>query len=334
MSDTLFADVSEYQTYVNDAYPYHFISIRSNDGTYRDRKFSKNYAWCKKAADSGHIAGFLVYCVYRPNWRDVLANLKAQIGPNPHPKLAVMIDVESWGGQITGNQSAGINALREAIIKWLGGNRSRVIGYGNLGDLNGLWRTKGDAKVVVASYGSNPSYPNKIAHQYADNGACAPFGRCDMNSADGYAPAALASALGLVKTVVKPPVVTPPKPVVTPPAVKNRTYKVVANDTITKIASQYGVTPDQLVKLNRFLHVGQTVYIDQWAPVAKPAPAPAPAKPAVPTTYKVVSGDSLSGIASKLNAKYKLGLTWQKLAQLNHISNANQIKVGQTLKLR
>ena len=48
---------------------------------------------------------------------------------------------------------------------------------------------------------------------------------------------------------------------------------------------------------------------------------------AKPKTYKVKSGDTLSGIA----AKYKT--TVKKLQQLNNISNPNLIKVGQTITL-
>ena len=75
-------------------------------------------------------------------------------------------------------------------------------------------------------------------------------------------------------------------------------------------------------------------------PVAKPAAKPAlkstkpvtkaPQKPsnAPKTAHKVVSGDTLSGIASKY------GTTVQKLVSLNKLKSANQIKVGQVIKLR
>lgn len=45
------------------------------------------------------------------------------------------------------------------------------------------------------------------------------------------------------------------------------------------------------------------------------------------TTYTVVSGDTLSGIASKY------GTTYQVLAQYNGISNPNKINVGQVIKI-
>jgi hypothetical protein len=206
-ADTLFADVSEWQAPVTDAYleaGYRVISIRSNDGTHRDTDWASNYAWCKRAADDGRLAFFIVYFVWRPNWQDAVATFKSQVG-QPHPKMAVMLDVESWSGQITGDQSAGINAAFENVAAFVG-DRRKVIGYGNTGDLDRLWPSKPPgARLIIAAYGSNPSYPGKIAHQYTDGQGyggdlpegAPPFGNCDMNSADGLTATAFAAALGI-----------------------------------------------------------------------------------------------------------------------------------------
>lgn len=205
--DTLYADVSEWQVPVTDAYTdagYRVLCIRSNDGTYRDKDWANNYPWCKRAVDDGRLAFFMVYFVWRPNWRDAVATLKSQVG-QPHPKMAVMIDVESWAGQIRGDQSAGINAAFEEIAAWLG-DRRRVIGYGNTGDLNALWPTKPEGvRLVVAGYGRMPTYPGMIAHQYTDGQGyggglpegAPPFGNCDMNAANGLTATAFAQALGI-----------------------------------------------------------------------------------------------------------------------------------------
>lgn len=205
MPDTLFVDSSEFQRCpLDDSYPYQFASFRACDGTYRDQKFAANHAWAKRAADSGRIAGFIVYCVWRPNWQDTVATLKAMVGA-PHPRMAVMLDVESWGGQITGDRSAGINAAREAVIAWLGGNRKRVIGYGNAYDLTSLWPDRKDARIILANYSANPEFPGKIAHQFTSSATVAPFGHpVDLNSADGYTPEGFAAALGLTGTTNHP----------------------------------------------------------------------------------------------------------------------------------
>jgi hypothetical protein len=64
-----------------------------------------------------------------------------------------------------------------------------VVGYGNVGDLNGLWPQKPTGiRLIVANYSFNPSYPGKFAHQFADNHVTPPFGPCDINSADGMSP--------------------------------------------------------------------------------------------------------------------------------------------------
>jgi hypothetical protein len=202
--DTIYADVSEWQRPVDDSYPYRVLCIRSNDGTYRDKDWAANYGWCRAAADSGKLACFIVYFVWRPNWQDAVNTLKSQVG-DPHPKMAVMLDVESWGGQIGGNQSAGINAAFGQVADWLGDPR-RVIGYGNVSDLNTLWPQKPPGvRLVIAGYGSNPSYPGKIAHQYTNGEGyggglpegAPPFGNCDMNAADGLTATAFAQTLGI-----------------------------------------------------------------------------------------------------------------------------------------
>lgn len=208
--DTVYADVSEWQTPVTDAYPYRVLCIRSNDGTHRDLNWAANHGWCKRAADAGRLAFFIVYFVYRPGV-DAVGVLKSMVG-DPHPKMAVMVDVESWEGQIRGDQSGGINATVDQVAAWLG-DRRRVIGYGNRGDLDNLWPNKPDGmRLVVAGYGSNPDYPGKIAHQYTNGEGfggglpegAAPWAKCDMNSADGYTATAFAAALGIT-TAAPPP---------------------------------------------------------------------------------------------------------------------------------
>ncbi|MCT7369474.1 hypothetical protein A7R75_10740 [Mycolicibacterium llatzerense] len=239
-ADTLFADVSEWQRPVDDSYPYRVLTIRSNDGTYRDKDWAANYAWCRAAADSGKLSFFIVYFVWRPNWQDAVATLKSQIG-QPHPRMAIMLDVESWEGQIRGDQSAGINAAFEDIAAWLG-DRRRVIGYGNTSDLNTLWRTQpAGVRLVIAAYGSNPEYPGKIAHQYTDGQGhggglpegAPPFGNCDMNSADGLTATAFAAALGIGAPVVPPP----PGP---PPAAVKSFTDMTEHELLVYIAEQVG----------------------------------------------------------------------------------------------
>lgn len=214
MTDTLFADVSEFQVPVDDSYPGQIFSFRSNDGDYRDHNFTQNYVWAAAAADSGRLACFIVYCYWRPNWRvtaQTLIDMVEDCG-GPHPKMVVMLDVES-GGNPGGDQSDRINRAYWKLTDWLGtsgedGTR-RVIGYANGSDFYSMWPVRPDGlRVIGAGYGSNPLLPGQIAHQYTDGTYGAdpedglpsgwpPFGDCDMNSADGLGPTDFAAACGI-----------------------------------------------------------------------------------------------------------------------------------------
>ncbi|WP_238534948.1 hypothetical protein [Gordonia polyisoprenivorans] len=83
MTDTLFADISEWQPVIDDSYPYRWLSIRSNDGTYRDRHFAENWRIARSWLDSGRLRGLIVYCVYRANWREVPATPYPDAGRQP-----------------------------------------------------------------------------------------------------------------------------------------------------------------------------------------------------------------------------------------------------------
>lgn len=207
MTDTLYADVSEWQRPVNDSYPYPVLAIRATDGTYVDHNFATNYAWMRNALDSGKLTFGIVYTYVRPgNWQAnaqaVIDTINANGGLDP--RVAIMLDVES-GGNGRYNQSAAINGLYDKMADYTG-NPARVIGYGNVGDLNTMWPQQPPGlRLVIAGYGNNPDYPGKVAHQYTDgNGyggglpeGAPPFGNCDMNSADGLTPKQFAAACGI-----------------------------------------------------------------------------------------------------------------------------------------
>lgn len=202
--DVLWSDISTWQVGVDDSYPYQVLAIRSNDGTYRDPKFAANYRWALNALATGKLSILIVYFVWRPNWLETVNTHKAMLG-TPHDGVVSMVDIESWGGQITGNHSSVIDSTVANLALWYGNNTKRVIGYGNVGDLNTIWPTKPPGmRLIVAAYGSNPSYPGEIAHQFTngvyDKLLVAPFGYADVNSADHTTLAQLRDELGLTMT--------------------------------------------------------------------------------------------------------------------------------------
>lgn len=267
MTDTLFADVSSWQVVADDTYPFHFIAFRSNDGTYKDPNFEPNLKWAAGATGK-QLLGFFVYFVYEDNVHATVATLKSLIGAtrpfwtrDKYRRMGVVIDLESWSGKLTGDHSRSVRVTREAIIQvlnqrripmfrklMLSRDRKRVLVYGNGGDLRSLAPQTGDALIGLAAYGSNPAYPNKVYHQFADNYPVPPFGRCDINSADGKTPYEFAVACGLAPPrkagkVVKPK--THPHP-----ATGKRVYVVQQGDTFFLISQKFHVRLAALVAAN------------------------------------------------------------------------------------
>jgi hypothetical protein len=206
VTDTLFADVSYFQAPVDDSYPHAVLSIRSNDGTFRDPNFEHNYRWCVNAVESGRLEFFIVYLYCRTNWEQTAQTHIDMVtaAGGPHPRMVSMLDVES-GGNPPGDGSDWINRTYWRLADWLG-NPKRVIGYANTGDFNSMWRERPDGlRVIAAGYGRLPDLPGQIAHQYTDGQGfggglpegAPPFGNCDMNSANGLSPQEFAAACGI-----------------------------------------------------------------------------------------------------------------------------------------
>ncbi|MEY3335376.1 MAG: hypothetical protein RL566_299 [Actinomycetota bacterium] len=126
-------------------------------------------------------------------------------------------------------------------------------------------------------------------------------------------------------------------PVTTSPVTE---YRVRAGDTLISIAARFAVSVSRLQSLNGIsnpnqLRVGQLLKIPTTSTSSPATSSPQPTQPAtqspsvspVVRTYQVQAGDTLWGIARKF------GVSADALAKLNGITNANLIKVGQTLKI-
>lgn len=204
-------DVSSWNPKINTDYQEPFVILRSNDGTYRDRDYWANIATVLSMLGKGRLAFWGTYFVWETNWADTVGTFLLQVGRNSlRPRMFVSIDVENWGGKITGDHSAGINAAREAIIAHLNGlrprgtrrlmrykDRRRVLIYGNAGDLATIAPHVGDAGLIVADW-DGPSYmPRQVLQQVSDRAVVPPFGPCDLDRATGVTIGQLAKRLGV-----------------------------------------------------------------------------------------------------------------------------------------
>jgi len=195
-------------------------------------------------------------------------------------------------------------------------------------------------------------------------GPAAPATTTNLVMSDNWAAPTFNGALGAVSTpATTTPTATPtpsptptptptPSPTATPaptPAQAPTTgtqsveYIVQSGDTLLRIANRFGVTTQQIISFNsisnpNLIRVGQRLLIPTStasAPATVTAPTPTPAATATPTpsptaavrSYTVVGGDTLFSIARRF------GVTVAALAELNSITNANLIRIGQRLQI-
>lgn len=118
-------------------------------------------------------------------------------------------------------------------------------------------------------------------------------------------------------------------PVDIPPVATATKYKIKKGDSFYTIAKEFHVTQKAIEAANpgvdpKKLQINQEINIP--APTASVTPTPPPLDVGGPTTYKVVSGDTLGTIAKKF------GTTVKAIQSLNGLTTTS-IKAGQTLKI-
>lgn len=103
------------------------------------------------------------------------------------------------------------------------------------------------------------------------------------------------------------------------------TYVVRAGDTLDAISAQVGIAVDRLAAWNGLTDPNQIV---EGRVLRLTAPAePASPPPATGGTYVVQAGDTLSSIA------LRFGTSTDRLSAANHLSDPDQLAVGQTLAI-
>ncbi|WP_246165431.1 lytic transglycosylase domain-containing protein [Arthrobacter yangruifuii] len=109
------------------------------------------------------------------------------------------------------------------------------------------------------------------------------------------------------------------------------THRIVSGDTVISIAVQYGLSPDELLRVNNLqptslIFAGDDLRLaGTSAPAAPAAAAAAAASPG--GTYTVVSGDTLGAIAAKH------GVSLSGILAANGLSLTSVIYPGQTLRM-
>jgi hypothetical protein len=192
---TTWPDVSEWQTPVTDAFTGPLICTRSSLSNFKvDNNIGKNSQWQQRKHKSGQLAFEFYYHVWYPGNEAQQHDLALRSIGGARAGVAMMLDLETWGGAIGGNHTASIDNLRLRLARTLGGE-AKVPVYGNGGDLRELYPGRPpNVPTILASYGSSwwRISGNQAAQQYT-NGiyqgpkglptATAPFGRCDFNGA-------------------------------------------------------------------------------------------------------------------------------------------------------
>lgn len=105
-----------------------------------------------------------------------------------------------------------------------------------------------------------------------------------------------------------------------------QTYTVVSGDTLTKIASKFNCSVDDLVKWNNIANKN-LIYVGQVLTVSEIVTENVTKNP-VYITYIVKSGDTLWDIANKY------GCSVNELVDWNNIKNRNVISVGQRIIIK
>lgn len=294
------------------------------------------YAWCKATEGTTYIdptfvgkvaqlraAGIVVGAYHFMRGMDAKAQARhfksvalRCLAPG---SLLPMLDMESADSR--GNANEYVRAFYDELASGI----AEV--YGNLDWWTHALRPTewGNRNLLghIARYNGDPgkpgySYPKMAVHQHTSSGKVPGIpGNVDRNvTMNGYM---------LSHLLIGGPISQPePQPAPRPSVPSGDTWVVRPGDTLSRIASAWGLTVSALAAANGIPNP-DLIYVNQV--VHKPGTGGAAPAPTEGMRYQVHSGDTLSAIAARH------GTTVAVLATLNHISNPDRIFAGQWLML-
>lgn len=297
------------------------------------------YAWCKATDGTSYIdptfgpkvnqlrsAGIVVGAYHFMHGTDVrgqarfFATVARAAGCLASGALVPMLDMEAADAR--GNANDIVRVFYDELAPGL----AEV--YGNLD----WWRNAlrpdewGDRNILghIARYNGDPgnpgwSYTRMAVHQHTSTGNVPGIpGNVDRNATmQTYALAQLC----IGGNVIPPQPQPQPRP---QPAPVGDTWVVQPGDTLSRIASAWGVTVSALAAANGIPNP-DLIFVNQV--IHKPgSPGAAPA-PVAGQRYQIRPGDTLSSIAAAH------GTTVAVLTAINHISNPDRIFAGEWLTL-
>lgn len=308
-------DVSEWQGEINFQQVANsgiqIVYIKSSEGTsYIDPYFETNY---QKVKENNLKVGVYHYVIARNiEEAEQEATFFSSVISGKEIDCRLAIDFESFGElsveQINQISLAFLRKLQQLtgkeMVVYSNTNDARNIFSGELANQYPLW---------VAEYGTEePGYNGKwnvwIGYQYTDRGI--------INGIRGYV-----DRDQFTKEIFLSDSSEIPNNTGIDPNNSNITYIVQSGNTLKQIASMYGTTVENIVRLNNIqnpnlIYVGQELIIPNVNE-----------KTSTIQTYTVQSGDTLNQIA------VRYGTTVEQLVRLNNITNPNLIYPGETLTI-
>lgn len=308
--------------------PHDFAIIKSTQGAgYKSPTFDQQIT---DALNTGK-AGAYHFDNGDANWQAECDNFIRVI----RPYLGRIVVVWDWEASAINAGSGRLSAILGYLRNQLGfppmlyASGSPLVSAGGnkaAADNNcGVWCANYNLGYETTGYRTDlKPYTDCVIHQYSSSGRLPGYGgNLDLNRFFGDGSAWDKYANGNGAPTPQPAPVPAPAPA--PSA--GGTYRVVSGDTLSGIASKYGISWQTLQQMNGLpdpnrIYPGQTLKVPGGG--SSPAPAPTPSGGG---SYTVQSGDTLSGIAAKV------GTSWQTLQSLNGLADANKIYPGQVLKL-